>query len=218
MQTSTQTEIVAYLESLNWRYATKKFDPEARLPEHVLEGLLEAVRLSASSYGLQPYQIQVVTDREVRQNLRAAGWDQSQITDASHLLVFTHQTDFGPELVDSYIDRVSETRGVAGESLNGYADFMKSKLMGLPQRQKAGWTARQAYIAMGNLLSAAAAARVDACPMEGFETEKVNEILDLGTRNLSACAMVALGYRSDADATQYKQKVRRTHQELFSHI
>ncbi|EAR14195.1 MULTISPECIES: NAD(P)H-dependent oxidoreductase [Robiginitalea] len=218
MQTSTQTEIETYLDSLNWRYATKEFDRDAKLPEPVLEGLLEAVRLSASSYGLQPYEIQVVSDPEVRQKLRAAGWDQSQITDASHLLVFTYKTDFGPELVESYIDRVSETRGVEKAKLNGYSDFMKSKLMDLPREQKSNWTARQAYIAVGNLLSAAAVAQVDACPMEGFDPVKVDEILDLGSRNLSAAALVALGYRSESDATQHQNKVRRTRQELFTHI
>lgn len=218
MQTSTQTQITEYLESLNWRYATKKFDPEARIPEPVLEDLLEAIRLSASSYGLQPYEILVISDAETREQLRPAAWDQSQVTEASHLLVFTHQTDFGPELVDSYIDVVAETRGVGRDGLSGYADFMKSKLLELPKEQKAAWTARQAYIAVGNLLSAAAVAGIDACPMEGFEAEKFNEILGLGSRGLNAAALVALGYRSEEDATQHQAKVRRPHSELFTHI
>ncbi|MBC2839121.1 NAD(P)H-dependent oxidoreductase [Robiginitalea sp. SC105] len=207
-----------YIESLNWRYATKKFDADKKLSAEEIENLVDAIRLSASSYGLQPYRVLVISDPEVRKTLRPACWDQSQITDASHLLVFTHQTDFGPELVDSYIDTVSETRGVAKEKLSGYADFMKSKLVELPASAKANWTARQAYLAVGNLLSAAAAARIDACPMEGFEAEKVNEILGLTSKGLSAAVLVAVGHRSQEDATQHNEKVRRPHEEIFTHI
>ncbi len=210
--------IASYLEDLNWRYATKKFNPERRVPDATLDQLLEAVRLSPSSYGLQPYEVLVITDAELREKLRPACWDQSQITEASHLLVFANKSDFGPELIDSYIDTVSETRKVPRENLKNYADFMKSKILDLPQEARAEWTARQVYIALGNLLSAAAAARVDACPMEGFDAEQVNTILNLGEKGLNAAVIATLGYRSDADNTRHQEKVRRPKDELFTHI
>src|SRR5690606_22154789 len=121
-----------------------------------LESLLEATRLSASSYGLQPYKVYIITDNEIREKLRAASWGQAQITDASHIVVLANNTTFGEELIDDYLDNVMKTRELSAESLKGYGDFMKSKLGTLSEEGKKNWTAKQAYIALGNLLSAAA--------------------------------------------------------------
>ena len=139
------------IEHRTWRYATKKFDATKKVSEQDLETLLEATRLSASSYGLQPYHVFVISDQEVREQLKPASWGQSQITDASHLIVFANTKDFGEELVDDYLANVSETRNIPSEGLKGYSDFMKSKLMDLPEELKNQWTAKQAYIAFGNL-------------------------------------------------------------------
>lgn len=206
-----------YLESLNWRYATKKFDPSRTLSEEDLKNLLSAVRLSASSYGLQPYKILVLRDEALREELRPSCWNQPQITEASHVLVIASRADFEAELIDTYLAEVSETRGVPLENLSGYGDFMKSKLLDLPTSTKAEWTARQAYIALGNLLSAAAVQRIDACPMEGFDREQVDEILDLKDQGLTAAVIIPVGYRSDADDTQHYKKVRRSEETLFEY-
>ena len=219
MRTETLTSALAkeYTESLNWRYATKKFDPSRSIPEADLKNLLEAVRLSASSYGLQPYKILIVEDEGLREQLRPSCWNQPQITEASHLLVIANRADFDAELIDSYLEEVSETRGIPVKNLSGYGDFMKSKLLDLPVATKAEWTARQAYIALGNLLSAAAVQRIDACPMEGFDKAQVDEILGLGEQGLTTAVIVPIGYRAEADDTQHYKKVRRSEESLFEY-
>ncbi len=207
-----------YIESLNWRYATKKFDSTKKVPESDLTTLLDATRLSVSSFGLQPYHIFVISNKELRKKLRAASWDQSQITDASHLLVFANKISFDDDLIDSYLHNVSETRNIPIDGLQGYGDFMKSKLLPLPNEVKADWTARQAYLALGNLLSAAADLKIDTCPMEGFEPENYNEILGLKDKGLSASVIAPIGYRSAEDDTQHYKKVRQSKEKLFTHL
>ncbi|MCM4173160.1 NAD(P)H-dependent oxidoreductase [Arenibacter sp. TNZ] len=207
-----------YIENLNWRYATKKFDASKKLSKKDLEDLLEATSLSASSYGLQPYEILVIEDPELRNKLQPAAWGQSQITEASHLIILANQSTFGEELVDDYLENVSETRGIPTNDLQGYSDFMKSKLMPLSESAKATWTTRQTYIALGNLLSAAADLKIDSCPMEGFDNAQFNEILGLTKKGLNAAVLVAVGYRSEEDTTQHYKKVRKSKENLITHI
>ena len=218
MINTTETKAVEILNSLNWRYATKKFDPLRKVSKEDLNTLLEALRLSPSSYGLQPYTVLVIEDRELREKLRPLCWNQPQITEASHVLVFAGKTDFDQELVDSYLELVSGTREIPMDSLAGYGDFMKSKLLGLPADVKAIWTSRQAYLAAGNLLSAAAGLEIDTCPMEGFEREAVDTLLNLGEKGLTTALIVPVGYRSEEDQTQFYKKVRRPAEELFIHL
>ncbi|WP_108424166.1 NAD(P)H-dependent oxidoreductase [Flagellimonas amoyensis] len=206
------------IEHRTWRYATKKFDPTKKVSDQDLETLLEATRLSASSYGLQPYHIFVISDQETKEKLKPASWNQSQITDASHLIVFANASDFGEELVDDYLTNVVETRNIPAENLKGYSDFMKSKLISLPIEAKDTWTAKQAYIAFGNLMQAAAELKIDTCPMEGFEADKYNEILGLVEKNLNAAVVLPIGYRSEEDQTQHLPKVRKSTEELFTLI
>ncbi|UII80520.1 NAD(P)H-dependent oxidoreductase [Flagellimonas sp. CMM7] len=206
------------LENRTWRYATKKFDSTKKVSDNDLEVLLEATRLSASSYGLQPYHVFVITDQKIREQLRPVSWGQSQITDASHLIVFANITDFGEELMDDYVNNVSTTRNIPSEGLKGYGDFMKSKLLDLPADTKSVWTARQAYIAFSNMMQAASELKIDTCPMEGFESEAYNEILGLSEKNLNASVVLAVGYRSDEDETQHYAKVRKSKEELFTII
>ena len=206
------------LEHRTWRYATKKFDDTKKVSEKDLETLLEATRLSASSYGLQPYHLFVISDQELKEQLKPVSWNQSQITDASHIIVFANFTDFGEELVDDYIENTCATRNIPADALKGYGDFMKSKLMDLPVETKNDWTARQVYLAFGNMMQAAAELKIDTCPMEGFETDGYNEILELDAKGLNAAVVLAIGYRSEADATQHLPKVRKSTEELFTHI
>lgn len=206
------------LENRKWRYATKKFDNSKKISDENLEILLEATQLSASSYGLQPYHVFVITDAAIREQLKPVSWGQSQITDASHLLVFANQSDFGGELVDDYLKNVSETRNIPSEELKAYGEFAKSKLLDLPSSSKETWTAKQAYIALGNVMQAAAELKIDTCPMEGFDAEAYNKILDLNGKNLNAAVVLPIGYRSAEDETQHYAKVRKSKQTLFTHI
>lgn len=207
-----------YLNNLNWRYATKKFDITKKISEKELEPLLEAARLSASSYGLQPYSVYVITDKKIREQLKTAAWGQTQITDASHIIILANRTNFGEELVDDYLENVARVRELPADALKGYGDLMKSKLGTLSEQEKKTWTAKQAYIALGNLLSAAADLKLDTCPMEGFEAESFNKILGLQEKGLNAAVVLAVGYRSKEDKTQYYRKVRKSKKELFTHI
>ncbi|MBL7471614.1 NAD(P)H-dependent oxidoreductase [Robertkochia sediminum] len=207
-----------YNEALQWRYATKKFDAGKKLDKETLDQLKEAIRLSASSYGLQPYKVFIIEDAALREQLRPAAWNQPQITDASQLVVFANDTDFGDAQIDDYINNVATTRNLEAEGLKGYADFMKSKITPLPAEVRAAWTAKQTYIALGNLLSAAAHLKVDVCPMEGFEAEKFDEILGLKEKNLSTAVIATVGYRSEEDDTQHYAKVRKPASELFETI
>ena len=206
------------LQNRNWRYATKKFDPSKKISAENLDALLEAARLSASSYGLQPYHIFVISAPEIREQLKPVSWGQSQITDASHLLVFAGVNDFDQTLLDGYLNRVSNTRKIPLDNLKDYGDFMKSKLLGLPVQTKQQWAARQVYLALGNVMQAAAELAIDSCPMEGFEVEKYNEILGLSKKGLTAAVLLPVGYRSEEDATQHLAKVRKSKEELFTHI
>lgn len=207
-----------YLESLNWRYATKKFNSEEHISDEDLNTLLEVIRLSPSSYGLQPYHVFIIKDKELREKLKAASWDQPQITDSSYLIVFANNTSFDSNLIDNYLANVSDTREIELNNLKGYGDFMKSKLLDLPDNIKESWTARQTYLALGNLLSAAANLKIDACPMEGFEAETYNELLGLKEKGLNASVVVAIGYRAEEDDTQHYKKVRQSKELLFTHI
>jgi len=207
-----------YIDDLNWRYAVKQFDASKKVSEEDLQKLIDAVQLSASSYGLQPYKILVIKDQAVKEKLKAAGYNQSQFSDATAVFVFAHQTDFDAELVDSYIELSERIKELETGTLEGYANLMKNALLNLPQEAKAGWTSRQAYIALGNLLSAAAAHKIDTCPMEGFEATAFDEILGLTEQNLHAVVVAAVGYRSAEDETQHAPKVRRPQEELFEII
>lgn len=206
------------LEHRKWRYATKKFNPTKKIPEETLNTLLEAIRLSPSSFGLQPYQVLVITDKNVTEKLKPVSWNQPQITEASHILVFTHITDFGEGLVDEHLQRLSTTRNIPIEGLKYYGDLMKSTLLPLTPEAKSHWAAQQVHIAFGNALQAAAELKIDSCPIGGFQPEAYNTILGLNEKNLNAAVVLALGYRSENDENQHLAKVRKPKEVLFRYI
>nr|WP_294776559.1 NAD(P)H-dependent oxidoreductase [uncultured Flavobacterium sp.] len=207
-----------FIKNANWRYATKKFDATKKVSEEDLNVLKEAVRLSASSYGLQPYKVIFVENPELRAQLQPVAWGQSQITEASHLLVFANITNFGDAQIDAHINNVAATRGLPTDALKGYSDFMKSKITTLPEEQRNVWTSKQTYIALTNLLNAAAELGIDVTPMEGFEPEKFNEILGLEALGLNASLVATIGYRHPEDTTQNYAKVRKSNEELFINL
>ncbi|HEX9151373.1 MAG TPA: NAD(P)H-dependent oxidoreductase [Flavobacterium sp.] len=204
-----------FLENQNWRYATKKFDVSKKITTADLNTLKEAIRLSSSSYGLQPYKVIIVESPELRAQLQPAAWGQSQIVEASHLIIFANETNVDETTIDSYLKNISETRNTPIEALSGYGDFMKSKITALDSDVKNIWTAKQTYLALGNLLNAAAELKIDATPMEGFVPAQVNEILGLDKLGLNASLIATLGYRHEEDATQHYKKVRKSNEELF---
>lgn len=204
-----------FLDHQNWRYATKKFDATKKVSEEDLNTLKEAIRLSSSSYGLQPYKVIIVENPELRAQLQQAAWGQSQIVDASHLFIFANETNIGDEAIDIFLNTISVTRETPMEALTGYGDFMKSKISTLEPDLKNVWASKQTYLALGNLLNAAAELKIDVTPMEGFVPAKVNEILGLDKLGLNASLLATIGYRHDEDATQYYKKVRKSNEELF---
>ena len=207
-----------FIKNANWRYATKKFDTTKKVSNEDLQTLKEAIRLSASSYGLQPYKVLIIDNPELRDKLQPAAWGQSQIVDASQLIVFANITNFGETQIDCYFKNLTETREIPFEAVSGYAEFMKSKILPLPEDVRNTWTAKQTYLAMSNLLNAAAELNIDVTPMEGFEPEKVNEILGLEKLGLNASLIATVGYRHQEDATQHYVKVRKSNEELFINL
>lgn len=205
----------AFLENQNWRYATKKFDATKIITTEDLDTLKEAIRLSSSSYGLQPYKVILVENPELRAKIQPSAWGQSQIVEASHVIVFANEINFGTTEIDNYIKNTSETRAIPAQSLQGYADFMKANITALSEETRNNWTAKQTYLALGNLLNAAAELRIDVTPMEGFVPAEVNEILGLEALGLNATLIATIGYRHEDDATQYYKKVRKSNEDLF---
>lgn len=204
-----------FLDRQNWRYATKKFDSAKKISESDLDFLKEGVRLSASSYGLQLYKVIIVENPGLRAQLLPAAYGQTQITEASHLFVFASQTNIGNTEIDAYLKNASEIRELPIEALSGYGDYMKGTINPMPEDVKNIWTAKQTYLALGNLLNAAAELNIDATPMEGFDAAQFNEILGLGKLNLNATVIAPVGYRHEEDATQHHKKVRKSNEDLF---
>ncbi len=204
-----------FLENQNWRYATKQFDASKKISDADLNTLKEAVRLSASSYGLQPYKVVIVENPELREKLKGAAWGQTQITDASHLFIFANDLNLNAGSVDKYISNISEVRGVPTDALGGFSDMMKNVIANLSEDAKHIWTAKQTYLALGNLLNAAAELKIDATPMEGFNAAQFNEILGFEKLGLNASVIATVGYRHDDDKSQHFKKVRKSHEELF---
>lgn len=204
-----------FLEHQNWRYATKKFDSAKKISTEDLKILKEAIRLSSSSYGLQPYKIIIVENPELRAKIQPAAWGQSQIVDASHLIIFANRTTINDAEIDAFFEKMSKTREIPLESLSGYQGFMKGKINELSEDAVNIWNSKQTYLALGNLLNAAAELKIDVTPMEGFDPVQVNEILGLNELGLNASLMATIGYRHEDDATQHYKKVRKSNEELF---
>jgi nitroreductase len=204
-----------FIENQNWRYATKKFDATKKVSDSDLAILKEAIRLSTSSYGLQPYKVLIIENEEIRKQLQPVSWGQSQIVDASHLFVFANYTDIEDTHIDNYVEDIAAIRGLNVDDLQGYRDFMKSKIVPLPADKKAIWTSKQTYLALANLMNAAAEMKIDVTPMEGFEPEKYNEILGLNALGLNASLVATVGYRHEEDANQFAKKVRKSEADLF---
>jgi nitroreductase len=201
----------AVLAALHWRYATKKFDSNRKLSAEEWDKLEQALILAPSSYGLQPYRFIVVTDPELRVRLREKAYGQPQITDSSHLVVFAARTDITAADVENYMQRISDVRGVEVAHLDRLAKTIAGDLVTGPRHAMIKeWSARQAYIALGVLVTVAAITSIDVCPMEGFSPQGFNEVLDLEAQGLSAVVIATVGHRAADDGAASVPKVRKT--------
>ena len=204
-------------EKLNWRYATKKMDATKVVPQASIDRILEAARLAPTSSGLQPFEIIVVTNPEVKAKLRGAAYDQAQLTDGSHVLVFAAWDNYTAERIDAVVAQLSAERGGPSEAVTGHYENLKASYV--PRSAEANYehAARQAYIAFGVALTAAAFEDVDSTPMEGFDPAQVDEILGLRARGLRSVTLMPLGYRADSgDWLNGAKKVRRPMDELVT--
>lgn len=200
---------------LAWRYATKKFDPTRTIDPATWEALEQSLVLSPSSYGLQPWKFLVVTDPGLKRELRPASWNQAQVEDCSHHVVFLVRDGFGLADIERFLDRTAEVRGMSRDALAGYRKYMVGDLVeGSRARVIDEWAARQVYIALGTFMTAAAVLGVDTCPMEGLDPERYDAILGLagsGYRTLVACPA---GYRAQDDKYATLPKVRYRTEEV----
>jgi len=207
------------LGQLNWRYATKQFDPNRKISDQDWSTIEQALLLTPSSGGLQPWKFIVVTDPAVRTKLLPASYGQAQITDASHLVVFAAKKNFSEADVDAFIGHTAATRGVPVESLAAYRDMLVGgivKSMDEPARD--AWARNQAYIALGNLLTSAALLGIDACPMEGFDRAQYDQILGLNAQGYASAVIATVGYRAASDQYATAPKVRFPKEQVFAHV
>lgn len=205
------------IKHLSWRYATKKFDPDKKISPEALEQLKEVIRLSVSSYGLQWYKVLIIESQAIKEQLFSYA-DQQQILDCSHLFVICNYTSFTNDDVDGFITRLADTQQVSRSTIVEYGDFIKNDLTEKSLTERTSWLKSQTYIALANLIAGAAELKIDACPMEGFQAGKFNEILGLNEQGLNACVIAALGFRHSNDPASARKKFRRTGEELFALI
>ncbi len=207
------------IDTLKWRYATKKMNPAKAVPQDKVDRILEAVRLTASSSGLQPYDVFVVTNKEVREKIKPIAWNQDQITDGSHLLVFAAWDNYTAERINMMFDLVNEQRGFKSEGWENYRQMLLSTYVPRDAEVNYQHAARQAYIGLGTALIAAAEEHVDATPMEGFDPKALDEILNLKERGLRSVVIVPLGYRADeGDWLVNLKKVRRSRDDFVTEV
>ena len=207
------------IERLQWRYAAKKMDPTKAVPQEKVERILEAIRLTPTSSGLQPYEIIVITNPALREQIRAVAWNQAQITDGSHLIVFAAWDTYTAERINRMFDLTNAERGGSNEGWENYRAQLLKNYVPRSAEENFRHTARQAYIALGIGLVAAAFEEVDCTPMEGFDNEALDKILGLPARGLKSVAILPLGYRDAGnDWLVNLKKVRRPRSEFVSEI
>lgn len=212
MQPITTSTLLA---AQQWRYATKQFDASKKIPADLWSALEQSLVLSPSSFGLQPWRFVVVSDPATRAKLREHSWGQAQITDASHLVVFAARHTLNADDITHFLRRTTEVRGVTMESLKGYQDMMNGSLLSRPPAALQAWAERQSYLAFGNLMTSAALLGIDACPLEGLDPKKYDEVLGLPALGFATVAACAVGYRAATDKYATLPKVRYPAEEVI---
>ncbi len=206
------------LNDLQWRYATKKFDASKKINDQDLETLLEVMRMSPSSMGLQTTHVLVITDPEVRAQLTAHSFNQQQVKDASHLIVLCSYSSLDENYIQSHAQRTDEAREMGEERVGKMIESIVNFIGKKSPEAIHQWTSNQTYIVLGQLLSACARLKIDATPMEGFNPKGYDEMLNLSEKNLSATVVCPIGFRSEEDAYQHLKKVRKSKETYFTFI
>ncbi|MEO1522399.1 MAG: NAD(P)H-dependent oxidoreductase [Cyanobacteria bacterium J06633_2] len=207
------------VKQLNWRYATKKFDPTKKISDDIWDALEQSLVLAPSSFGLQPWKFLVVRNPDVRKALVAHSWGQTQVVDASHLVAFAIKKGADSADVDRYIQRTADVQGTPIENLQGFANVIKGFLDNPPfPLDKDEWAARQVYIALAQFMTCAAMMEVDTCPMEGFIPAKYDEVLGLNGTGYSTVVVCPVGYRADDDKSAARPKVRYPKEDLIDYV
>ncbi|MEA5572134.1 NAD(P)H-dependent oxidoreductase [Calothrix sp. UHCC 0171] len=207
------------LQQLQWRYATKKFDPSKKIPDEVWKALEQSMVLAPSSFGLQPWKFFVVSNPELRQQLLPHSWGQAQVVDASHLVVFAIKKDLNAADVDRYLDRMAEVQQTPVENLQKFGSVVKGFMDKPPYPLDINeWSTRQVYIALGQFMTAAAFLGIDTCPMEGFIPSQYDEVLELPAQGYKAVVVCPAGYRSQEDHSAQRPKVRFKTEDVVEYI
>lgn len=206
------------INSLNKRYAVKKFDPNRKLTDDQLRDVLESARLTATSYGLQLMKVVIVESDELKEKLVNCSFGQRQVVDASHLLVLCRERDLDLDHIDGYISNISETRAIQKESLSGFKNAMMNSILTKKKEDQELWMEKQVYIALGNLLTSCAVLGIGSCPMEGFIPEEYDEILGLEGMNLASVLVLPVGYPSPDDPNAKNKKVRRSDDQFIVRV
>lgn len=206
------------IEALNWRYATKRFDPDRILPQAKIEKLKSAFNLTATSYGLQPLRLVVVHDKELQEELKGFAFNQKQISTASHVLVICIEKEVGKEHIDNYFQSVKNIRNTPEDILKPHRNFLVDDFEKKPLEEVRTWATHQAYLVLGALLTACAVEGIDSCPMEGFLPEKFDQLLQLKKENLSSVLVLPVGYRATDDIFAEFKKVRRPLEEMVIEV
>ncbi len=206
------------LDALNFRYATKVFDPSKKIPAQLWQAIEQSLALTPSSFGLQPWKFLVINSQEIREKLKGVSWGQSQVTDASHLVVLTTRTDLEQSDIDSWIARLAEVQATPLENLAGLGGVISSFSGGMSAPEKQSWNTRQVYIALGQLMTAAAVMGLDTCPLEGISPAGYDEVLGLAGSGYATAVACALGYRSADDKYSSAKKARFPLEQVVSHL
>jgi nitroreductase / dihydropteridine reductase len=193
---------MSFLTQLSWRYATKKFDTEKKVSQEELSKIMEAIKMTPTSFGLQPFHVVLVENAELRNQIKTASWEQTQVTEASHLLVFCARTDVSPR-IDTYFDMASGGSSEIRLTMKGYEDMMKGFASNMDEEKLKVWAGKQAYIALGFAMAAATEISVDSCPMEGFDSSAVKNILNL-PENIYPAVLLPIGFRAGDDVIRPK--------------
>ena len=197
------------IESLQWRYATKKFDDSKSLTGNQINTLKEAFNLTAISYGLQPIKLVIVNDKKIQEQLVEHSWNQQQVVQASHVLVICIQDQLDENDIEKYFSLVKEIRNTPDEILTPFKNYLKEDVSKKTTKELVPWMKNQAYIALGNLMTVAAIEKIDSCPMEGFVPSKYDELLHLEDKGLKSVLLLPIGYRADDDMFADFKKVRK---------
>ncbi|WP_077285197.1 nitroreductase family protein [Cognaticolwellia aestuarii] len=204
-----------FIDALNWRYAVNQFSNE-KLNQQQVNGLIESVRLSASSYGLQPYQLFVIASDQVKNDLLPFSYGQTKVANNSHLLVFAHKTQITSKDISLFISSLAKSQNKTALALNDYQQVISNDLLAKNENEQSAWAAQQCYIALGKLLSYTAINQIDACPMTGFDSQGINQVLGLNKQGLNAEIICPVGFRSTDDISALRVKYRKQTADLVT--